>query len=47
MIGMSMIFLDSAYPVLSCVLAYAALAKLGRFGEFEFGHWFRAERANQ
>ncbi|HEX9335487.1 MAG TPA: MauE/DoxX family redox-associated membrane protein [Pseudonocardiaceae bacterium] len=29
-----MIFLDSAYPVLSCVLGYAALAKLGRFGEF-------------
>jgi hypothetical protein len=29
-----MIFLDSAYPVLSCVLGYAALAKLGRLGEF-------------
>lgn len=29
-----MIFLDSAYPVLSCVLAYAAFAKLGRLGEF-------------
>jgi hypothetical protein len=34
MIGVSMIFLDSAYPVLSCVLAYAALAKLGRLAEF-------------
>src|ERR1700738_133197 len=34
MIGVSMIFLDSAYPVLSCVLAYAALAKLGRWREF-------------
>lgn len=29
-----MIFLDSMYPVLSCVLAYAALGKLGRLTEF-------------
>lgn len=29
-----MIFLDSAYPVLSCVLGYAALGKLGRLREF-------------
>jgi hypothetical protein len=29
-----MIFLDSAYPVLCCVLGYAAIGKLGRLREF-------------
>lgn len=29
-----MIVLDSAYPVLSCVLGWAAVGKLGRFREF-------------
>ncbi|HKN98101.1 MAG TPA: MauE/DoxX family redox-associated membrane protein [Pseudonocardiaceae bacterium] len=29
-----MIVLDSAYPVLSCVLGWAAIGKLGRFREF-------------
>jgi hypothetical protein len=30
----TMIFLDSAYPVLCCVLGHAALGKLGRLREF-------------